>query len=71
MKNSLKAIRSILATLLIVIVSQATVLAESNDNITASSGLSAGQIIGGFVIVLFVILVPLVKSSSNKSFSHK
>ena len=69
MKNYLKAIRFILATLLIVIASQATVLAESNDT-TASSGLSVGQIIGGFIVLLFVVLVPLVRSRKN-SFTQK
>jgi uncharacterized protein YqgC (DUF456 family) len=62
MKNFVKAIRFMLATLLIVIVSQATVLAQSNDSSTASSGLSVGQIVGGFAVLLFVILVPLLKS---------
>lgn len=69
MKNYLKAIRFILATLLIVIASQATVLAESTDT-TASSGLSAGQIIGGFVVLLLVVLVPLVRSK-NHSITQK
>ncbi len=44
MKNSLKAIRLALATLGIVVASQASLLAANNDNTIGSSGLSAGQV---------------------------
>lgn len=63
MKNSLKAIRLTIATLGIVVASQASLLAADNDSASASSGLSAGQIVGGFVLLLLVILAPLVKSN--------
>ncbi|HWK07544.1 MAG TPA: hypothetical protein VNS58_28125 [Puia sp.] len=69
MKNSLKAIRVALATLGIVIASQVSVLAASNDSESTSSSLSAGQIVGGFVLLLLVILAPLVKS--NKVIAQK
>ena len=69
MKNSLKAIRVALATLGIVVASQFSVLAASNDSESASSSLSAGQIVGGFVLLLLVILAPLVKS--NKVIAQK
>ncbi|HEX9513997.1 MAG TPA: hypothetical protein VF939_26075 [Puia sp.] len=62
MKNSLKAIRLALATLGIVVASQASLLAANNDNTIGSSGLSAGQVVGGFAILLLAILAPLVKS---------
>jgi hypothetical protein len=70
MKNFMKAIGFMLATLLLVIASQATVLAESNGNQTESSSLSSGQIIGGFAILLFVMLLPLVKTG-RKAIAHK
>lgn len=62
MKNFLKAISFTLATFLLIIASQATVLAQSNSN---QSSLSVGQIVGGFAILLFVILLPLVKGATK------
>jgi len=70
MKNSLKAIRLVLATLLIVVASQANLLAADNGDAGASAGLSAGQIVGGFALLLLVILMPLAKSS-HKAIAHK
>jgi hypothetical protein len=66
MKHSLKAIRSMVAALLLVIAIQAPVFAENNDNTTASSGLSASGVIGSFVLLLFVILAPLAKKGTIK-----
>ena len=63
MKSSLKAIRFIIATLLIVVASQVTVLAEINVNTTAPSGLSPAKIVSGFVLLLLVLLAPLIKIS--------
>ena len=60
MKKFLKSIRFMLATLLIVVVSQASVLAEGNSSAGPATGLSAGQIAGAFALLVFVILVPLV-----------
>ncbi|MFI5192564.1 MAG: hypothetical protein ACHQD7_00855 [Chitinophagales bacterium] len=65
MKNFLKSIRFVLATLLLIIASQISLLAESNSNQTESAGLSAGQIVGGFAVLLFIILLPLVKSRTK------
>ncbi len=69
MKNPLKAIRFIVATLLIVIASQATVLAEINANTTAPAGLSAAKVVSGFVLLLLVLLAPLIRIS-HKVISH-
>jgi hypothetical protein len=70
MKTSLKTIRFILATVLIVIISQASVFAEGNKDTTNSSGLNAIEVIGGIVILLSVLVLPLVKSS-NREISRK
>ena len=70
MKNSLKAIRFVFASLLIVIGSQANVLAESNKNITESSELNAIEVIGGIAILLLILVLPLVKSC-NKEIARK
>ena len=63
MKNFLKSIRFMIATLLLIVASQTSLLAEGSGNQSQSSGLSAGQIIGGFAILLFVMLLPLVKTA--------
>lgn len=70
MKTFLKAIRFMLATLLVIIASQATVLAQSNGNQPESSALSVGQIVGGFAVLLIVILLPLVKAG-RKAIAQK
>lgn len=70
MKHFLKAIRSLVASLLLVIAIQAPLFAESKDNTTASSGLSTGGVIGSFVLLLLVILAPLVKKN-NRTSLHK
>jgi hypothetical protein len=70
MKKFSKSIRFMLATLLVVVVSQASVLAEGNSSAGPATGLSAGQIAGAFALLVFVILVPLVKSS-NKAVAQK
>jgi hypothetical protein len=70
MKKFSKGIRFMLATLFVVMASQASLLAESNDGSSSSASLSAGQIAGAFALLLFVILLPLIKSS-NKAVSHK
>jgi hypothetical protein len=65
MKRLLKSICFVSATLLLILVSQSTLLAESNDGQTASAGLSAGQAAGGFVLLMLVLLLPLVKSRNK------
>lgn len=62
MKNLLKSIRFVLATLALVIISQVNLLAEGNSTQTGSNDLSIAQVVGGFAVLLFVILLPLVKS---------
>jgi hypothetical protein len=70
MKKFSKSIRCMLATLLIVVVSQVTVLAEGNASSKGSgSGLTALQVTGAFILLVLVILIPLVKS--NKAVTQK
>ena len=69
MKKFSKSIRFMLATLLVVVISQATVLAEGNVVTGSGSGLTALQITGAFVLVVLAILIPLVKS--RKAVTHK
>jgi len=69
MKKFSKSIRFMLATLLIVVVSQATVLAEGNASAAPGSGLTALQVTGAFALLVLAILVPLVKS--KKTAVHK
>lgn len=70
MKTSLKTIRFILTTVLIVIVSQTNVFAEGNKDMENSSVLNAVEVIGGIVILLSILVLPLVKSS-NREISRK
>jgi hypothetical protein len=61
MKNLLKATSYTLATALAFVLSQTSALAaDGNAN---SSSLSAGQVIGGFVLLIAVILIPTMKSA--------
>jgi hypothetical protein len=70
MKKFSKAIRFMLATLFVVVVSQVSVFAESNDGSASTSGLSTAQITGAFALLVLAILLPLVKRS-NKAIAHK
>lgn len=70
MKTSFKTIRFVLATVLIVIISQTNVFAQSNKDLTNSSVLNAIEVIGGIVILLSILVLPLVKSS-NREISRK
>lgn len=70
MKTPLKTIRFILTTVLIVIVSQTNVFAEGNKDMENSSVLNAVEVIGGIVILLSILVLPLVKSS-NREISRK
>jgi hypothetical protein len=61
MKNLLKATSYTLATALVFILSQSSALAEGTTQ--NSSTLSFGQVIGGVVLLIAVILVPTIKSA--------
>ena len=61
MKNLLKATSYTLATALVFILSQSSALAEGTSQ--NSSTLSFGQVIGGVVLLIAVILVPTIKSA--------
>ena len=65
MKNFLKAIRYIVITPWIIIVSQATVLAETHGSTATPSGLSTGRIIGSFILLLLILLAPLSKKNGK------
>jgi hypothetical protein len=71
MKKFSKSIRFMLATLLVVVVSQASVFAEGNSSAGSSSGLSTGQIVGAFALMIFAILIPLVKTSNRRTAIQK
>jgi|GEM_PF-1681661 len=60
MKKILKTVRLIMVTFLLILVSQASVFAADNQNISTST-LSAAQILSGFAILLLTILLPLLK----------
>lgn len=70
MKNALKVFRILLTALLITIGSQVAVFAESNEITNSPSGLSAGQVVGGFVLLVAGLLLPLVKKRTP-SIAHK
>jgi hypothetical protein len=65
MKNLLKAISYTLATALVFILSQTSALAEGTTQ--NSSTLSFGQVIGGVVLLIAVILVPTMKARKAKA----
>jgi hypothetical protein len=65
MKNLLKAISYTLATALVFILSQTSALAEGTTQ--NNSTLSFGQVIGGVVLLIAVILVPTMKARKAKA----
>jgi len=72
MKNSIRAIgytaRAIgytAMTALIVMGSETALLAQDHATPTVSSGLSAGQAIGGFILLLLLLLAPLTKRTNK------
>ncbi len=65
MKNLLKTINYTLATALIFILSQTSALAEGTTQ--TSSTLSFGQVIGGIVLLIAVILVPTIRARKAKA----
>jgi hypothetical protein len=61
MKKLLKVSSYILATVLVFVLSQVSAFAAGNNG--NASSLTAGQVIGGFAVLLLVILIPIMKSS--------
>jgi len=66
MKISIKAIRSVIITSLIIIGSQAAVLAQTQGTATAPSGLNPGEVISGFILLLLLLLAPLLKTNNKR-----
>lgn len=64
MKKLIKVTSYILATVIAFVLSDVTALAAGNTNENSSS-LTGMQVIGGLALLLIVILVPMMKSSSN------
>jgi len=64
MKKQFKISSYLLATALMIIMSQFTVFA-SGENSGNPSSLSALQVVGGLSLLLLVILVPLMKRSEK------
>ncbi len=65
MKKILKISGYVLATIMILLVSQFSVLA-ANDPSSQESSLTGMQVIGGLAILLLVIILPLIKSAHKK-----
>ncbi len=64
MKNLLKTACYTLATTLVFILSQSSVLAEGTTQ--NDSTLSFGQVFGGIALLIAVILVPIIKARKAK-----
>ena len=65
MKKLIKTSSYILATLIVLLVTQFSVLA-AGDSAGNNSSLSGIQVIGGLAILLLVIFLPLLKSSAKE-----
>jgi len=65
MKKLFKISGYILATVMVLLVSQFSLFA-ANDSSGKDSSLSGIQVFGGFALLLFVILLPLVKRSNKQ-----
>jgi hypothetical protein len=61
MKNLLKATSYTLATALVIFLSQTSALAEGTTQ--NNSTLSFGQVIGGVILLIAVIIIPTIKSA--------
>jgi len=61
MKKLLKVTSYILATVLVLVISQVSAFAAGPDN--GSSSLSGLQVIGGLALLIGVILIPTMKSA--------
>jgi hypothetical protein len=68
-KNKMKKLQKIssyiLTTVLVMLISQYPVLA-ADDSLNQDSSLSGIQVIGGFAILMLVILLPLLKKEKKK-----
>jgi fumarate reductase subunit D len=64
MKKLQKMTSYILATVMVLLVSQFSVFA-AGETANNSSSLTAGQIIGGLAVLLLVILVPLMRGGKR------
>ena len=65
MKQFFKASSYVLATVIVLLFTGFSVLAESGTTNNGSS-LSFIQVIGGFALLLLVIFLPLIKGSGKK-----
>ena len=65
MKKLFKISCYMLATVLILLISQFSAFA-ANDSSNKDSSLSGIQVIGGLALLLFIILLPLVKKPARK-----
>ena len=61
MKNLSKVTSYTLATALVFVISQFSVLAEGTQN--SNGALTGGQVIGGLALLIAAILVPTMKSA--------
>ena len=66
MKISRTTIRSTIITSLIIIGSQASLLAENHGPATAPSGMNPGKVISGFILLLLLLLAPLLKINDKR-----
>jgi hypothetical protein len=60
MKKLFKISSYVLATLVMLLISQVSVFA-ADDSLNKASSLNGIQVIGGFALLVFVILLPLMK----------
>jgi hypothetical protein len=60
MKKLSKISSYILAILMVLLISQVSVFA-ADDSLNKDSSLSGIQVVGGFALLIFVILLPLIK----------
>jgi hypothetical protein len=65
MKKLFKISGYILATVMVLLVSQFSVFA-ANDSSSNGSSLSAMQVLGGFAVLVLVILLPLIKGVNKR-----
>ena len=65
MKNLLKAANYILATAVVFILSQSSALAEGTTQ--NNTTLSFGQVIGGVILLILVILIPTIRARKAKA----
>jgi hypothetical protein len=70
MKNLQKLTSYILATVMVLLVSQFSVFA-AGEPVSNSSSLTAGQIIGGLAVLLLVILVPIMSGGKKVTVNRK